>query len=172
MKRLVRIAIIAAIYIVLTILLEPISFGVVQFRLSEILMVLCIYKFDYVISLGVGCLISNIFSAYGIVDVLFGTFATLISGVLMYFVKKKFIVWIFPVLLNGIIISLEITLISDLKPFLNCFLINSLTIMAGEALVIIIGIILFYKVEKNEAFMEIIRGNDYEKDNWFTSKTW
>ncbi|MEG0615185.1 MAG: QueT transporter family protein, partial [Oscillospiraceae bacterium] len=61
-KRLAIIAMVAAAYFALTVLITPLSYGMVQFRFSEILVLLCFYKKDYCYSMAVGCLLANLFS--------------------------------------------------------------------------------------------------------------
>ena len=61
-KNLVRLALVAALYAALTLALPGLSFGAIQFRFSEILVLLCFYRKDYSISLILGCFIANCFS--------------------------------------------------------------------------------------------------------------
>ena len=58
-KNIVRISIIASMYIVFTII-NPFSYNAIQFRISEILMMLCFFRKDYSIGLILGCFISNL----------------------------------------------------------------------------------------------------------------
>lgn len=156
-KRLAKLAIVAALYVVLTVCLNPISYGGIQFRIAEMLMLLCIYRKDYAIALIAGCFVANIFSPYGIVDMVFGTLATLIACLLMILVKKIYIAWIFPVLSNGIIVGLEIVILDKMVPFWNSFFVISAGVALGEAVVLIVGVIVFKLLEKNEAVMELIK---------------
>lgn len=148
---------VAAIYVVLTVCLTPISYGGIQFRVAEILMLLCLYKKDYAISLIVGCAVANAFSPYGIIDVLVGTSATIIACLLMILVKKIYIAWLFPAITNGILVGLEITLIDELKPFFSSYGLMMLYVALGEAAVLLVGVFIFKILEKNEGFMEIIK---------------
>ena len=61
-KNLVRLALVAALYAALTLALPGLSFPAIQFRFSEILVLLCFYRKDYSISLILGCFIANCFS--------------------------------------------------------------------------------------------------------------
>ena len=74
-------AVIAAIYVVLTILFAPISFGPVQFRISEALCVLPYFTPAAVPGVFVGCLLSNLLCGAAALDVIFGSLATLIGAV-------------------------------------------------------------------------------------------
>ena len=64
------IAIVAAIYVVLTITppLNAISYGAYQFRISEMMNFLALYNPKYIIGVTLGCMIANFFS-FGIIDV-------------------------------------------------------------------------------------------------------
>ena len=79
-RRLTNMGLIAAIYVVATMLCSSLAYGQVQFRISEVLMLLCYFNKDYIISLSIGCLIVNLFSTLGMVDVVFGTLATVVAA--------------------------------------------------------------------------------------------
>ena len=78
-KRLVRTAVIAALYAVLTLFLAPISYGSIQFRISEIMVLLAFFDPFYIGGLTLGCFVANILGPNGMVDAVFGTIATFIS---------------------------------------------------------------------------------------------
>ncbi len=84
----VRIAIIAALYFVLTFFVPAISYGPLQFRIGEALTVLPVIFPEAIFGLTLGCLVANVFSPYAWFDVLFGTLATLVASVLTYLVSK------------------------------------------------------------------------------------
>ena len=73
---LVRTAVIAALYFVLTIVAAPIAYGPLQFRIGEALTLLPIIFPSAVPGLALGCFLANIFSPYGWADMVFGTLAT------------------------------------------------------------------------------------------------
>ena len=64
-KDIVQNDLLAALYVVLTYILAPISFGVIQFRLSEILILTCFFDKKKAIGLTLGCLIANLVSPLG-----------------------------------------------------------------------------------------------------------
>ena len=74
-----KIAIVAALYVVLTITppLNAISYGAYQFRVAEMLNFLAFYNRKYIISLTIGCMIANFFS-FGLIDVVVGSLSTLV----------------------------------------------------------------------------------------------
>ena len=109
---------VAAIYVVLTISLSSLSYGGVQFRVAEALMLLCFYRREYCVALSLGCFVSNMFSPMP-VDMIVGTLATVIAAVPMCLIGKtgekfrlaKMIVASFmPVVSNGIIVGLELNI--------------------------------------------------------------
>ena len=76
--------VIAALYIALTLLLAPVSFGPVQFRISEMLCVLPAFSAAGVYGVTVGCLLANLLGGAAMPDVVFGTLATLLGALATY----------------------------------------------------------------------------------------
>lgn len=149
--RLTKIAMIAAIYVVLTVFLKPISYGVLQFRIAEVLVLLCFYNKDYCVSMILGCAIANLYSDFAFLDVPFGTLATIIAVILMWKSKSIWLAAIFPVIINGIIVG------AILSYCLNIPLISTMIYVAGGELgVLIVGIVLFKVLEKNKGFMRLL----------------
>ena len=81
-------AMIGAAYAVLTILISPIAYGAVQMRLTEIIVLLACYNKKFIPGLTIGCLLANLASPMGLYDICFGTAATLIACLGMYYVKN------------------------------------------------------------------------------------
>ena len=112
-KRLTRTAIIAAIYAVVTVAIAPLSYMGVQFRISEILVLLAVFDPLYIGGLTLGCLIANLLGPNGPLDVILGTLATFISVYAIYLTgkivknyrAKLLIASIWPTLFNGLIIG-------------------------------------------------------------------
>lgn len=79
-------AMIAALYVLLTLPMASFTFGIIQFRLAEVLTVLPVFSFAAVPGVFVGCLISNILNpqSLGLIDILGGSLATLIAALLTY----------------------------------------------------------------------------------------
>ena len=98
-------ALIAAIYVVLTMVFRPISFGPIQFRISEALCVLPYFTPAAIPGVFLGCLISNLLGGAVIMDVVFGSLATLIGAVGSWVLRKnRFLVSVPPILSNILII--------------------------------------------------------------------
>ena len=107
LRRLVRGALIAAIYAVLCAALAPISYGEVQFRISEALTILPLLMPEAVPGLFVGCLIANLIGGAGILDIVFGSLATLIAGLLTYAMRKlpAWVALLPVVVVNGLVVG-------------------------------------------------------------------
>ena len=71
-KKIVENAFIAAIYFVVTLICMPLSYGLIQFRVSELLMLLCFFRKDFVIGLTIGCFLSNLAGRSDLYYVAFG----------------------------------------------------------------------------------------------------
>ena len=82
-------AAIAAIYVVLTMVFLPISFGPIQFRISELLCVLPYFTPAAIPGLFIGCLLANFLGGAAALDVIFGSIATLIGAVGSYLLRKN-----------------------------------------------------------------------------------
>ncbi len=140
-------AAIAAVYFVLTVLLEPFSYGQIQFRISEILMVLVLINFKVTPGIVLGCFVANLFSPFGIWDVVFGTLATVICLILMFALRKNiFIALLAPTVVGSTIVAVMLNLILGL-PFFETFI----YVAFGEGAVLyLIGVPFYYLVQKNE----------------------
>lgn len=102
-------AMIAAIYVVLTYIFAPISFGVVQVRIAEALTILPLFTPAAIPGLFIGCLIGNILGpAIILPDIIFGSLATLIGAVFTYKLRNKHVALapIPPIISNTIIVPL------------------------------------------------------------------
>lgn len=101
----VQAAMIAAIYIVLTLMLLPVSYGPIQFRVSEALCILPYFTPAAVPGLFIGCMISNALGGSVILDVIFGSLATLIGAVGSYLLRKtRWAVCLPPIIANTLVI--------------------------------------------------------------------
>lgn len=96
---------IAAIYVTITMMFAPIAFGPIQFRISEALCILPCFTAAAVPGVVIGCLLANFLCGAAALDVVFGTFATLIGAVGSYALRKtRWAVCIPPILSNTVII--------------------------------------------------------------------
>ncbi len=99
-------ALIAAVYVVLTVLGAAYSFGEVQVRLSEMLTILPVFTPAAIPGLFVGCLLGNTFGGAHIADILIGSLTTLVAAFLTHKIGEKnmLLATLPPILLNALIV--------------------------------------------------------------------
>ena len=167
-KHLAVAGVIAALYCALTLLLPFMTFGPVQCRFSEALTILPVFTPAAIPGLMVGCLVSN---AVGLAtganvaggwDLLIGTFATTAAAVLSYLLRNVRL-WKLPVLstlppviLNGVLIGLELTLVLYTEFSWGMLLFNMLTVSLGQAVACIAGGLLLYSGAQRSKLFERI----------------
>lgn len=159
-RRITRIGVVAALYVALTLSLSFLSYGDIQFRIAEALMLLCFFNKDYIFALTIGCFIANMISPMKW-DLLVGTSATLIAAIPMYLLRKEgstprmMICSLFPVLTNGFIVAAELKLAFEAPYWLSVG-----TVALGEFVCVsILGVIVFSQLQKNPNFMKMISDN-------------
>lgn len=103
---LVQAAAIAAVYVVLTTVFAAFSFGEVQVRISEALTILPAFTPAAIPGLFVGCIISNFLGGAILMDVIFGSIATLIGAVFTYKLRgsSKWLAPLPPIVANALIV--------------------------------------------------------------------
>ena len=119
-NKFINISITISIYVTLCLVFGPLSFGVIQFRLSEILSLLAI-KYKYaIIANFIGCFISNLLlGGFGIVDVVVGSFASLLACLFAYLLRNKkykdlpILSCLAIVITNGIIVGIELGILTS-----------------------------------------------------------
>lgn len=156
-KKIARAAMVAALYCALTLLLQPISYGAVQFRISEALTILPVLTVDAVPGLAVGCLLANLLGGAPWFDIVFGTLATLIAAVCTRkFRGNHVLAAAMPVIFNGIITG-PVVYFGYVwmrgTPVLHGVLWTTMaSVAAGEAVVcFILGLLLLKALEKSPA---------------------
>ncbi|WGX74673.1 QueT transporter family protein [Paraclostridium bifermentans] len=150
-KKLVTTALVAAIYATLTLVLGAISYGPIQFRVAEIMVLLPFIKKDYIWGLTIGCFLANIIGPYGVPDIIFGTTATFLSVYAVYLTSKMMngkkyallISSIWPTVINAIIIGIMLNIFFGLPLMLSMAQVGF-----GQFVVItIIGVPLYKSLE-------------------------
>ncbi|MCK4241702.1 MAG: QueT transporter family protein [Candidatus Atribacteria bacterium] len=111
---LVRVAMIGAIYVILNIIFAPISYGPVQVRIAEALVVLPFIDPSAIIGLFIGCILANIYGGLGMVDIIGGSLCTLIAAYLTSKMKNPKLAPLPPVLINAFGVSIYLHLLFDL----------------------------------------------------------
>ncbi|ABR46256.1 protein of unknown function DUF988 [Alkaliphilus metalliredigens QYMF] len=104
-KMLVQGAIIAGLYVALTLAFAPISFLQVQVRISEVLTILPVFTPAAIPGLFVGVLIANMFGGLGIIDIVLGSLATLTAAYLSRKMPRRWLVPLPPVVINAVVVA-------------------------------------------------------------------
>ncbi len=148
--------IVAALYVVFTAPFANIAYGPIQVRVAEVMTVFPIFSWGMILGVTLGCFIANLVNPgnLGPVDIIGGTLATLIAGILSYFIGKKnnWLGLIPPVLINGLIVGgyLPFLLVDSRSTVtLDAVIISMLSVAGSEAvLLIVLGIPLMLVMEK------------------------
>ena len=143
----VQAAMIAAVYVALTLPIQPIAYGPIQFRVSEALTTLPYFTSAAIPGVTIGCFLSNILMGAPLPDIIFGTLATLIGTIFSRMLRRqKFLVCIPPILSNALIIPWVLKFayeFDDAVPFMM------LTVGAGEVLAAgVLGTMLLLALER------------------------
>lgn len=157
-------ALIAAIYTALTFTSAffGLAYGSIQFRISEALAIMPVFTPVAIPGLIIGCILSNLTSTLGPIDVIVGAVATALAATCSYLFRKvtvkglPLLSFLMPVLFNGVIVGAEIVLLTMPEEVaFSVFLINGLEVAAGEAAVLaILGIPLYCFIRKSMPVLE------------------
>ena len=157
-------AVVGAAYCALTVLLAPISFGVVQFRVSEALCILPAFMPVTSWGLWIGCALANFFGGYGAPDIVFGSLATLGSALCAAALAKNqpqplhfgrcILVCAMPALWNAPVVGAVIAWSTG--AFWSALPLTALQLAVEEAGVLfIIGLPLMKLLPRSRAFMSL-----------------
>ena len=162
-RRLVRCAVIAAVYVVVCLVLAPFSYGAVQVRAAEALCLLPIFGAEYIVGVTLGCFLANLIGST-VIDVVFGTLATLMACLVTYKLRNVRIKGLAipaslpPVVFNMIIVgAFEITFFfSDGAPTAALAAFNAVTVGIGEIIsCTVLGVALVKLIENNDSLHKI-----------------
>lgn len=159
-KKMVTLSVIAAMYVVLTGLLVPVSFGAIQFRVSESLNHLHVFHKDYKWAIIIGLLLSNfLFSAeLGWYDMFFGTLHTLSSFLMAEFffryvkdTKTKMVIttMVFTILI--VFVAIELWWVLNLP-----FWLTYLTTALSEFIIMAVTAPIMYHINKRVDFAKFL----------------
>lgn len=160
-RKLTRYAMIAAVYAVTSLALAPISFGFVQFRISEALTLLPLVMPEAVIGVTLGCAITNAIGALlgvnilGVLDIFVGTLATFIAALLTLKVKHirikniPVLAAIPPIVVNAVFIGAELAVAYSTGSIFPLFWAMAFSVGVGQFVsCVILGIPLVMQLEK------------------------
>ncbi len=162
-RRLVRCAVIAAVYVVVCLVLAPFSYGAVQVRVAEALCLLPVFGAEYIVGVTLGCFLANLLGST-VVDVVFGTLATLLACLVTYKLRDIRVKGLAipaslpPVVFNMMIVgAFEITFFfSDGAPTAMLAVFNAVTVGIGELIsCTILGVALVKLIESNAGLNKI-----------------
>ncbi|WP_326908450.1 QueT transporter family protein [Sedimentibacter sp. MB31-C6] len=155
-----RTALIAALYAALTYAFAWLGYEQVQFRVSEILVLFAFIEPKYGLGLILGCVLANLPSPLGLIDIVVGSFATLMAIMFIVSVRKLLgynkkaliIASLGPVISNAILVGLELTYV-----FNTPFLWNAFYVAVGELVVVtIMGTVIVNSIMKKDILVEKI----------------
>lgn len=152
-------AVLAAAYAALTIALPGPSFGAAQLRVAEVLTVLPFFFPAAVPGLIVGCLVANLLSPYGVVDLVCGTAATALAAVLTRRMPSAKLAPLPPVLCNGLIVGAMLAWYETGfgSGFWPAFALNGLGVALGELVICYgLGLLLLRELPRLSYFRERI----------------
>ena len=164
-RKLVHCGVVAAIYVVLCLALQPLSYGAVQVRVAEALCLLPVFGAEYIVGVVLGCFLANLLGST-IVDVIFGTLATLLACLVTYKLRNvrfkglAIAASLPPVLFNAVIIGIEIAVMfpaptSSASTSPACFT-KGISVGIGEVIsCTVLGVVLVKLIESNAALRKV-----------------
>lgn len=151
--------IIAALYIVVSLLIAPFSFGAIQLRIGEMLNHLIVFNKKYIYAIVIGVFITNLFSPNGPLDLVFGVGQTLISLALTILSARYIKSLVKRMIFNTVVFTFMMWLIAwELNILFELpFGYTWLTVAVGEAIVMAIGIPIMLLLNKRLNFNKMIQ---------------
>ena len=132
-RKLVHCGVVAAIYVVLCLALQPLSYGAVQVRVAEALCLLPVFGAEYIVGVVLGCFLANLLAIAASLP---------------------------PVLFNAVIIGIEIAVMfpdptSSAPIWLACIT-NGISVGIGELIsCTVLGVVLVKLIESNAALRKV-----------------
>ena len=157
LRRLCLCACVAALYAAITIVTAPLSYGLVQFRLSEALVVLCAMEPLLGVGITVGCFLANLFSTVTALDVAVGTLATALACLWTARCKRFWLLPLPNMLVNAVLVGgmLAFVLFPENVPM--GFAIAAAQVGFGELMVMyVLGLPLYRFVERSKAIQRLL----------------
>lgn len=152
-NQLTKVAITASLYFVISMVCKPISFGLLEFRLSEMLNFLMFLDPIYIIGVTLGCAITNLFT-FGIIDVFVGAGSTAIVGLLMWKSRKMYMGIVYATI--GVsCVALELYVLFGLP-----FWITYATGAIGEFVSMVLGYIVARRIFKSRKIVEMLKSSE------------
>ncbi|HOJ92160.1 MAG TPA: QueT transporter family protein [Dictyoglomaceae bacterium] len=158
-KKIARVGIYAAIYAALTIILSPISYGPIQVRVSEFLTLFPFIDPLAIPGVFIGCIIANLFSPGGWIDIILGSLFTLVAAYLTQKMPSIYLTPIPPILINAFGISLYLHTFFKLP-----YLLNVIYIGVGEGVATYgIGLPILLYILKKQNLKKIFENGEIQR---------
>ncbi|MEW6244860.1 MAG: QueT transporter family protein [Bacillota bacterium] len=149
----VRVGLLAAAYVALTMLFAPWSFGLVQVRVSEMLTVLPYVMPAATPGLFIGCLVANILGGLGVVDVVLGSSATLLAAFLTSKMPAPWLAPLPPVLVNALVVAWYLSVWAGVPYWMGM-----LSVFAGQVVACyVLGYPLLVYIMRHERLREYLK---------------
>jgi len=149
-SELTKTALVAALYVAVTVLLSVISFGAVQLRLSEMFNYLALYNKRYVVAVTIGVILANFMSPTWILDVPIGGIATFLVLILCRSITEHMKNDIVKMVVTALIFAIsmftvagQLTILYDLPFWATWF-----TVGVGELMSMTVGGLTIYLLNK------------------------
>ena len=159
-RQLTLAALTAAAYAVLSYFgsIFGITYGPIQCRFSEALCVLPFFLPETAWGLGVGCLIANLLSPYGVLDIVVGSAATLIGCLLTARMKKTWLLPLPTILANAVLVGAMLAFVLTPETFWLGFALKGAQVAAGEiAVLYVLGVPLYLFMKKENVIGKILK---------------
>ncbi len=157
LRKLTLCAVIAALYAAITILTTPLSFGLVQFRLSEALMVLCALEPVVGVGITLGCFLANLFSTVTALDAVVGTLATALACLWTSRCRKSWVLPLPTVLTNAVLVGGMLAFVMFPGNLATGFCIAAAQVGFGELVVmVVLGLPLYQFVKRSDLLQKLL----------------
>lgn len=139
-RRVVLVAMVGALYVVLTVSIAPLSFGPIQFRVSEVLKVLVLFDPFLALGIGIGTLLANLASPFvGPWELIWMPLSDMAGGFLAWWSYKALRKMVLSCALYAITTALAVALMLWVLG-IDLFWLSVLTVGASELVILIGGI--------------------------------
>ena len=162
-------AALAALYVVFTLPFAQFAYGPLQFRLAEILVIMPVFTPAAIPGITLGCFLANLLNPnnLGVIDIVFGTLATLLAAVSTGWIAtrikekpslKKDVAALFPpVLFNALIVGSYLAFLLTDGPVTAVIVLISVSQLALSETILVYGLglplLFFIRKSKVEAFL-------------------
>ncbi len=144
LRYMTRAAVIATVYVVVTYLLRPISYGVIQVRVSEALTLLPLIDPAAIPGLFIGCLVANILGGMGLWDIYLGSLITLVSAYITSKMPNPVLGALPPIVFNALGVAFYLSFLFHMP-----YGVTALYIGVGQLVSVAgLGIPLYYFIQK------------------------